>query len=125
MKHFREIHFWQTKMNRGLLITTTQMHRDRAIRFFGAEAVFSKDEPNLIRILEAYTIAFSSDKDLLVEMNQPHIEVLEKLNLPPKQLQIIRKKILLKRNDIVAFKKAAKMRLLCATGAARLNSLNP
>ncbi len=59
------LRFWQKKRDEGQLMMAVQLYGDRAILFFGAYAVFAKDEQELVGILEAYEIAMASDEDLL------------------------------------------------------------
>jgi hypothetical protein len=79
----REMMFWQKHRDDGSLLPMVRAHRDRAIKFFGAFAVFGENELQLLRLLEAHQILTTSDEDLMVELNRvpemmaPELEKIE------------------------------------------------
>ena len=66
----RELFFWKKQAGSNALINAIRIHRERAIRFFGAVSVLSENEAELYRTLEAYTIIATSARDMQKKMNQ-------------------------------------------------------
>ena len=66
----REVMFWRKHRDDGSLLQMVRAHRDRAIKFFGAFAVFGENELQLLRLLEAHEMLATSDEDLLVKLNR-------------------------------------------------------
>jgi hypothetical protein len=61
----RELSFWRGKVRQGSLTVTLRSHPKRAIRFFGAHAVYGEQEHTLRQVLHAQVIASTSDRELL------------------------------------------------------------
>jgi hypothetical protein len=109
----REVMFWRKHRDDGSLLPMVRAHRDRAIKFFGAFAVFGEHELQLLRLLEAHEILAISDEDLLVELNRvPEMMAPELEKIEPSVLrEQIRKMSRFTKADVVAMKLRARQQL--------------
>jgi hypothetical protein len=67
----QELEFWRKQAKNAALIMAIRADQNRAIGFFGADAVLSEHEVELYAIMEAYEIINADENELLGEMNRP------------------------------------------------------
>jgi len=116
MAQKREIAFWQRHMETGSWVGAVRTYRERAIKFFGAEAVLREDEAALFRGLEAQTILARTDRELLVEMNRVLKEVVKGEDLTIAEVKTLKKLGLRTSKDVTKLKNEAQRYLARVTG---------
>ncbi len=113
-----EILFWQQHADDGSLMSAIEADKERAIRFFGVEAVFTRDELALFSLLEAHQIVVRSDRSILADINRLPKRIVASCytGMSLKESKLVKKQSLKTLRDVVQLKKMARQRLKRALG---------